>query len=206
MHTWVSFSVNESELERLKHALMLLSEAEKHLRTSSERSTWFTATLLQLGSIPSPDLSQSSSSRRQSSKTFKDDPSSASREFTARKHNSDVQYMPRKSTSPSSKQKTVIGNSKHKKDILSKLDHFILISKPSTSSAINNGAVPASTDDSIVGNMMVRCVNSGKLNDIWACCIGRCHSKTLRQLLHNHGQLVSICEVEGKLRFFNTTE
>jgi hypothetical protein len=46
---------------------------------------------------------------------------------------------------------------------------------------------------------MFRCIDSGKLCDIWACCIERCHSKTLRQLLHDHGKLVSISEVQGKL-------
>ncbi|KAK4476795.1 hypothetical protein RD792_015955 [Penstemon davidsonii] len=65
--------ISERELDRLKHALKLLSEAEKHLRVSSERSTWFTATLLQLGSVPSPDRTQSGSSRRQSSKATEDD-------------------------------------------------------------------------------------------------------------------------------------
>ncbi|KAK1383628.1 hypothetical protein POM88_021363 [Heracleum sosnowskyi] len=61
-------AVNEAELERLKHALKLLSEAEKHMRVSSERSTWFTATLLQLGSVPSPDPTQSGRSRGQTRK------------------------------------------------------------------------------------------------------------------------------------------
>jgi hypothetical protein len=56
-----------------------------------------------------------------------------------------------------------------------------------------------SSDDLIVGNTMFRCIDSGKLCDIWACCIERCHFKTLRQLLHDHGKFVSISEVQGKL-------
>ncbi|KAL7589762.1 hypothetical protein Lser_V15G36482 [Lactuca serriola] len=56
-------SLTEAGIERLKHALKLLSESEKQLRLSSERSTWFTATLLQLGSVPSADLTPSRSSR-----------------------------------------------------------------------------------------------------------------------------------------------
>ena len=191
--------MNESELERLKHALKLLSEAEKQLRTSSERSTWFTATLLQLGSMPSPDLTQSGSSRRQSCKTTEDDPSSASRDATASKHKSDLQYMPRKSTSPVSQQKAVNGNSGHQKDISSNIDGLSLKSKPSNRPVIDDGSTIVSSDDLMVGNAMFRCIDSGKLHDIWARCIGRCHSKTLRQLLHNHGKLVSICEVEGEL-------
>lgn len=182
-------SLNESELERLKNALKLLSEAEKQLRTSSERSTWFTATLLQLGSTPSPDLTQSSSSRRQSCKTTEDDPSSVSRDITSGMHKSDPQYMPRKSAYTASQQR----------DISSKIDGFSLKSKPSNSPVIDDGSMVVSSDDLMVGNTVFRCIDSGKLSDIWVHCIGRCHSKTLRQLLHNHGKLVSVCEVEGVL-------
>nr|KAJ0197191.1 hypothetical protein LSAT_V11C700364370 [Lactuca sativa] len=57
---------DEAEIERLKHALKLLSESEKQLRLSSERSTWFTTTLLQLGSVPSADPTPSGSSRTSS--------------------------------------------------------------------------------------------------------------------------------------------
>ncbi|XP_062095413.1 protein STICHEL isoform X2 [Humulus lupulus] len=157
-------NLTEAELERLKHALKLLSDAEKQLRISSERSTWFTATLLQLGSVPSPDPNHSGSSRRQSYKTTDDDPSSASREANVYRHKSDAQYLPHKSTSP-------VG---HKK-------------------------ANASCDDVTVGNMIIRCINSEKLDSVWARCIERCHSKTLRQLLHGHGRLVSISELEGVL-------
>lgn len=194
--TWISCSVNETELERLKNALRLLSEAEKQLRTSSERSTWFTATLLQLGSVPSSDLTQSSSSRRQSCKTTEDDPSSTSRDITSFKHKSDLQYTPHNSTSPASHQKAVNGISGLQMDTSS------LKSKPSNSPVINDGSTVVSSDDLIVGNAMFRCIDSGKLCDIWACCIEKCHSKTLRQLLHNHGKLVSISEVQGKLIVF----
>ncbi|KAK7363909.1 hypothetical protein VNO77_06070 [Canavalia gladiata] len=192
-------SLNESELERLKNALKLLSEAEKQLRTSSERSTWFTATLLQLGSVASPDLTQSGSSRRQSGKTTEDDPSSASRDATSCKPKSDLQYMPRKSTYAASQQKTVNDNSSNQKDISSKIDGFTLKSKPANSLVIEDGSTVVSSDDLMVGNRMFRCIDSGKLSEIWMHCIGRCHSKTLRQLLHNHGKLVSVCEVEGIL-------
>lgn len=190
---WISCSVNEAELERLKNALKLLSEAEKQLRTSSERTTWFTATLLQLGSVPSSDITQSSSSRRQSYKTTEDEPSSASREATSFKHKSGLQYMSQKSTPTASHQKAVNGSSGLQ------IDGFSLKSKPSNSPVINDGSTVVSSDDLIVGNTMFRCIDSEKLCDIWACCIERCHSKTLRQLLQDYGKLVSISEVQGKL-------
>lgn len=200
MHSCVSCLVNKSELGRLKHALKLLSEAEKQLRTSSERSTWFTATLLQLGSMPSPDLTQSGSGRRQSCKTSDYDPSSTSREVTALNHIAGVRHISQKTTSPLLQQRPLNGISRHQWDGSSKSDGFSSSSKPSSSTVLgDDDATPASSDDLIIGNMMLRCVNSGKLNDIWASCIERCHSKTLKQLLLNHGKLVSICEVEGNL-------
>lgn len=192
-------SVTEAELERLKHALKLLSEAEKQLRISSERSTWFTATLLQLGSVPSPDLTHSGSSRRQSSKTTEYDPSSASREATAYKQRSDAQYMPQ--TSPAM-QKSVNCNSNHQGELL-RNDGLGFNSKFSNGQLIDDGDSTASHDDIMVGNMTLRCTNPEKLDNIWARCIERCHSKTLRQLLDAHGKLVSISEVEGKFIIFH---
>ncbi|KAG6652329.1 protein STICHEL [Carya illinoinensis] len=197
-------SLTELEMERLKHALKLLSEAEKQLRVSSERSTWFTATLLQLGSIPSPDFSHSGSSRRQSCKATEDDPSSASREATAYKQKWDAHHTPRKPTSPASLQKAVSGNPNHLRELLSGVDGFSSNSNPklSQSQSVDGGASAASCDNIMVGNMMFRCINLEKLNDVWASCIERCHSKTLRQLLAVHGKLVSISEVEGFLVAF----
>ncbi|KAK1352126.1 Protein STICHEL like [Heracleum sosnowskyi] len=162
-------SLNEAELERLKHALKLLSEAEKHLRVSSERSTWFTATLLQLGSIPSPEPTQSVSSRRQSSRTTDEDPSSTSKEVISQNLKPDTLYTSRRSTSPMS-----LYNAAHRK---------------STSQDD-----PLSTSH---GNFVAETTKTNMLDDIWNRCIERCHSKTLRQLLHNYGKLVSISEVEG---------
>lgn len=51
-------------MRRLQQALKILSDAEKQLRLSSERSTWFTAALLQLGSGHSAEFTQSSSSSK----------------------------------------------------------------------------------------------------------------------------------------------
>ncbi|XVF75108.1 hypothetical protein PTKIN_Ptkin13bG0161500 [Pterospermum kingtungense] len=192
-------ALTEAELERLKDALKLLSEAEKQLRVSSERSTWFTATLLQLGSLPSPDLSHSGSSRRQSSKTTEDDPSSTSREATAYKLKLGTQYMPWKSTSPASFHKSVNGNTIHQREIVSRVDGYGSNCKPSHGRIMDSGALPASCDNNLSGNMVLACRNSEKLDDIWAKCIDKCHSKTLRQLLHSHGKLLSLAEDGGIL-------
>ncbi|PSS21670.1 Protein STICHEL like [Actinidia chinensis var. chinensis] len=161
-------SLNEAELNRLKQALKLLSEAEKHLRVSSERSTWFTATLLQLGSVVSSDATQSGS-RRQSSKTTEGDPSSASRE---------AHFPPLKSTSPISLPKSAIQNLPNHEDPFLLNNAMNTNSKHTQSRFISGGP-------------------SDKLDDIWVRCIERCHSKTLRQLLLTYGKLISISEVEG---------
>ncbi|KAK4846413.1 hypothetical protein QYF36_016933 [Acer negundo] len=190
--------LNEAELERLKHALKLLSEAEKQLRVSSERSTWFTATLLQLGSVPSPDLTLSGSSRRQSSKTTEEDPSSTSRDATVYKRKSGSQYMHRNSASPASLCEAVNGNSSLKGELLARTDGYSSHSKPH-SRLKDGGALTASHDNNMVGNMIIARQNSDKLCEIWAKSIERCHSKTLKQLLWVHGKLWSISEVEGVL-------
>ncbi|KAL7235577.1 hypothetical protein ACSBR1_018965 [Camellia fascicularis] len=192
-------SLTEPELDRLKNALKLLSEAEKQLRVSSERSTWFTATLLQLGSVSSSDATQSGSSRRQSSKTTEDDPSSAIREtIMSQKQRLDSHYTPQKSTSPSSLPKGALHNSTNQED------HFLLtngtnINSEQTQSHFMNGGDQSavSHDDVVVGSLISRCINSVKLDDIWVRCIERCHSKTLQQLLLTHGKLISISEIEG---------
>ncbi|XP_050237138.1 protein STICHEL [Mercurialis annua] len=185
-------SLTEAELERLKHALKLLSEAEKQLRVSSDRSTWFTATLLQLGSVASPDLTQSSSSRRQSSRTTEDDPSSASREVPVHKQKTNAHYLSRRSSSPASLYKEINGKSSHQGE-------YGINSKLPTSRSIDSCTSSTSRDDELVQNMLFRQRNADKLDRIWEKCIANCHSNTLKQLLHTHGKLFSLSEVEGAL-------
>ncbi|XP_010476500.1 PREDICTED: protein STICHEL-like 1 [Camelina sativa] len=176
-------NLTEADMERLKHALKLLSEAEKQLRVSTDRSTWFIATLLQLGSMPSPGTTHTGSSRRQSFRATEDPPSSISREVTAYKQRLGLQCSSN-STSPTSMRKS--GN----------LVHEVKLS--STSSEVVESDT-ASHDDTTASTMTLTCRNSEKLNDIWIKCVDKCHSKTLKQLLYAHGKLLSISEVEGIL-------
>ncbi|XP_008452189.2 protein STICHEL [Cucumis melo] len=192
-------SLSEAEVERLKHALKFLSEAEKQLRVSSERSTWFTATLLQLGSISSPDFTQTGSSRRQSCKTTDDDPSSTSNGTIAYKQKSFAQLMPPNLGSPASLCNLKNGNYNNQADMVSMVDNLIYNSKPTHKQFIEGKDLSFSREDVTLRNMVVRSKNSEKLNSIWVHCIERCHSKTLRQLLYAHGKLLSISESEGTL-------
>ncbi|KAK9095752.1 hypothetical protein Sjap_021249 [Stephania japonica] len=164
-------SLTEAELERLKQALKLLLEAEKQLRTSSERSTWFTAALLQLGSVQSPDPTNSSSSRQQNSKSSGDNPSGSSLDYTFKKQ-PHSQYMLRDSITSSSSMATAVGHS---------------------------GSSGTPCEENRIGSKVIRCLRPDKLDQIWEHCIDRCHSKTLKQLLHVHGRLLSISEIDGVL-------
>lgn len=175
--------VTEAELERLKHALKLLSESEKQLRLSSERSTWFTATLLQLGSVPSADPTPSGSSRRQSSRTTDDDPSATFKDIYFQKQKAVSQYTPQKST-PMYPPKPNYRQSASPEGTPIPMRQILNEDGPSVSHENN----------SIRGRS-----NSNILDDIWVSCIEKCHSKTLRQLLHTYGNLVSISEDKGMI-------
>ncbi|KAK6119106.1 hypothetical protein DH2020_047149 [Rehmannia glutinosa] len=181
-------SLTERELERLKHALTLLSEAEKHLRLSSERSTWFTATLLQLGSLPSPDRKTlSTSSRRQSSNTTEEDHISMHKEATPQKQRN-AQFVP---------EKAAFSNSISKEKPVSLTGAVSLDSKNNQSQFIDGENLTVPHDDCKSGGTTLTCTESKMLIDIWLKCIEKCHSKTLRQLLHSYGKLVLISEMKG---------
>ncbi|KAK9167832.1 hypothetical protein Scep_003023 [Stephania cephalantha] len=164
-------SLTEAELQRLKQALKLLLEAEKQLRTSSERSTWFTAALLQLGSVHSSDPTNTSSSRKQNSKSSVDNPSGSSLDYTLKKQ-PHSQYMLRDSITSLSSMATAVGHS---------------------------GSSGTPCEENRIGSKVIRCLRPDKLDHIWERCIDRCHSKTLKQLLHVHGKLLSISEIDGVL-------
>ncbi|KAH7670819.1 DNA polymerase III subunit gamma/ tau protein [Dioscorea alata] len=139
-------SLTEGELERLQQALKILSDAEKQLKVSSERSTWFTAALLQLGS------------------------------------GHDAQQTPAISHELSTVLMRITGRS------------------PTPHGHRRSESFPSqllpSKDQSTDHEM------SKDLAEIWKRCIERCHSKKLRELLYDHGKLVSITESEGILVAF----
>ncbi|GAB4847429.1 hypothetical protein Ancab_026486 [Ancistrocladus abbreviatus] len=191
-------SLTDAELEKLKHALKLLSEAEKQLRVSSERSTWFTATLLQLGSATSPEFTLSGSSRRQSSKTTEEDPSTASRDAPGHLLKSDTEFVPQRLGS-ALLSKEGKPNSSHLGDRFLLMDGASSNSKTIHSQSVDSVDTAALHDDLVDGNMTVRCTDLDMLDDLWLQCIKRCHSKTLRQLLNQHAKLVSISEEDGVL-------
>ena len=70
--------------------------------------------------------------------------------------------------------------------------------KPTCSRSVVSSASTTSDEDIIAGSKDSKYISQEKLDDIWEICVDRCHSKTLRKLLHAHAKLVSISEVEGK--------
>ncbi|CAN8266757.1 unnamed protein product [Cochlearia groenlandica] len=191
-------NLTEADMEGLKHALKLLSEAEKQLRISNDRSTWFTATLLQLGSMPSPGTTHTgSSSRRHSSRATDDDPSSISREVMAYKQRIGGLHFSKPASPASNRKKSGIHSYEAKP--FSKVIDNTCYKSSSSSQVQESEASIDSHDNSDASTLMLAQRSSEKLNDIWSKCIERCHSKTLRQLLFTHGKLISISEVEGIL-------
>ncbi|XP_068652966.1 protein STICHEL-like [Aristolochia californica] len=167
-------SLSETELERLKRALKILSEAEKQLRQSSERSTWFTAALLQLGAGSSPDATYSCSSSKQSLKNAKDDFSDSTTEGSTHGKKPDMHVLMRSRSASMFRSPSPVGD---KSSSMLMAEHLKI------------DALSASFS----------CMGRDKLDEIWRRCIEKCHSKTLRQLLCSHGKLVSMLEAEGVL-------
>jgi hypothetical protein len=80
--------VAETGMRRLRHALKILSEAEKHLRASKNQSTWVTVALLQFGSVESSLLESNDMQSRASYSRGKYSPDcylNATKGLTARK-------------------------------------------------------------------------------------------------------------------------
>ncbi|KAH0939635.1 hypothetical protein HID58_007096 [Brassica napus] len=159
-------NLSEADMEGLKHALKLLSEAEKQLRVSNDRSTWFTATLLQLGSMPSPGTTLTGcSSRRQSSRATDDDPSSVSREVMAYKQSIGGLHFS-KSASPKRS-----GKHTHEASSFSRVIDNTCYKASSSSQTPEREASNASHGNSTASTMMLTQRSSEKLNEIWRKCI-----------------------------------
>jgi len=190
--------VTDAELERLQQALRILSDAEKQIRLSSERSTWFTAALLQLGSGHNSEITQSRCSSKQSAKATSETMMEAVRESSASRTTSH-----QLSTFPDSKKivdlKTTSGHS-------SPQGLASLSSRMRPNENMIYGEC-RSVDRTLLDSAQIsisseqKAMNSGisdNLTRIWRKCIENCHSKTLRQLLYDHGKLASVKEWEGK--------
>lgn len=191
-------SLTDAELERLQQALKILSDAEKQIRLSSERPTWFTAALLQLGSGHSSDINQPKSSTQEHPTAANDAMSEAARESSPSRTVShslssfgiSKKALDHKTISVQSSPQVLASHSS-----MSRMNEFLFYGDcrfvdrvPLNSNQLD--------DDCFQQRALVN-VNSDSLSRIWLRCIENCHSKTLQQLLLDHGKLVSIRHFEG---------
>uniref|UniRef100_A0ACD5W833 Uncharacterized protein n=1 Tax=Avena sativa TaxID=4498 RepID=A0ACD5W833_AVESA len=190
-------NLTDAELDRLQQALKILSDAEKQIRLSSERSTWFTAALLQLGCGHSADMNQPRSSTRKNPKAAYDTVTEAGRESSSSRTASNSlsafgvskkAVAPKASSVQSSPQALASYSSR------SRLNNILAYGECRSVDRI--------LQDSDKMNICVEQrplvnENSDNLAQIWIRCIENCHSNTLQQLLLDHGKLVSIRQCEG---------
>ncbi|XP_057822360.1 protein STICHEL-like 3 isoform X1 [Cryptomeria japonica] len=207
-------TLSKEEMERLRQALKTLSEAEKQLRLSSDRTTWLTAALLQLAPDQSYMLPSSSAGT-----SFRQRP-------IARNHTSEKQITDRESVDARRDHKDDMLENTHIKDFRSKKD---IISAKSTkdpgpvsrggsrakaSSSIlseRNKSFEHNVDSKIIGkkampttsfaySMEVNeaglrqfiCRSPTKLEDIWERVLEKIHTNSLKQFLRVQGKLFSV--------------
>jgi len=196
-NTFLPSVVTDAELERLQQALRILSDAEKQIRLSSERSTWFTAALLQLGSGHNSEIIQSRSSSKQSVKATSETMMESVRESSASRTTSHPLFTFRDSKKALDL-KTTSGHSSPQGPSLSSRmkpnDNIIYGECRSVDRALLDSAQTSIPSEQRPTNSGI----SDNLTRIWMKCIENCHSKTLRQLLYDNGKLASVKECEGK--------
>lgn len=197
-------NITDAELERLQQALKILSDAEKQIRLSSERSTWFTAALLQLGSGHDSEITHSRSSK-QSAKATSETMLEAVRESSASRSVSHPLFTIRGSRKTLDHRTASGHSSPHDLASLSSRmrpsDNLIYGECRSVDRVLLDSAQASnSTEQKPIIN------GSSDLAQIWRKCIDNCHSKTLQQLLSDHGKLASIKEFEGYLVAFISFE
>ncbi|KAH9287616.1 hypothetical protein KI387_031733, partial [Taxus chinensis] len=219
-------ALTEEELERLRRALKILSEAEKQLRVSNDQTTWLTAALLQFGSGRSHLVPTSSgTSVTQSPAVVKKRNNNGllhcgsssqqlldnQEQFEASLEHMDSVAMPN----------SVVGNadgSTNKAHITFFNESCKGISDSSIKAQIHElgysprlGSCGRSFLDGIddsndSAQPDFSCMSPSKLDDLWRRTIEECRSKTLRQLC-TQGKLVSVSMGRGfaivQLEFWN---
>ncbi|KAF0895235.1 hypothetical protein E2562_008573 [Oryza meyeriana var. granulata] len=190
-------NITDAELERLQQALKILSDAEKQIRLSSERSTWFTAALLQLGSGHNSEIIQSRSNSKQSAKATSETVMDAVRESSASRTATHPLFTLRGSrktldlrtaSGHSSPQGLVSVSSRMRAN-----DNLKYAECRSVDRVLQDSA---QTSNSSERRPMTN-GSSDNLARIWRKCIDNCHSKTLKQLLCDHGKLASVKDCGG---------
>lgn len=219
-------ALTEDDLERLRRALRILSEAEKQLRASNDQTTWLTAALLQFAPSRSPlFLNSAGTSVIQSPITLKnrngrellcfESPNrqkwDKAKHFDAQPEQLDWRTVKNsRESNRNGSLKTLCFMDCHGENKgmpLSNLHACPHISdySPTLSGSVGGfptservGGSPPNMDESgDSGQTDVRSIDTNKLDDIWKSTIEECPSSTLRKLLHTEGKLLSVSAAKG---------
>jgi hypothetical protein len=172
--------------------MKILSEAEKQVRVSNDRTTWLTAALLQLGPDPricttSFPASCAGTSVTQSPVAL-DDNEGADFEYVSsgrRTWEENTTNGPNTSSEPPCTSSKVQREAPPYQPTLGQL--------PQTQ-AERRQCHQHQPDDLLNPSHIL---SSAKLDDIWYQMLQRCWPLTLRQLLNTHGKLISISLTDG---------
>lgn len=201
-------ALTEEELERLRRALKILSEAEKQLRVSNDQTTWLIAALLQFGCGRSLLLPTSAgTSVTQSPVAVKE----RNENGFLYSDSSSRQVLDKQQFGASLEQldSTVLKSSAGNKNNSLKKAQIMYSNEGNKGAQIHasgcspvlggcEGNFPRSiNDNSDAAQPELSCLSPAKLDDIWRRTIEECRSNTLRQLLHTQAKLVSVFIGEG---------
>eukprot|EP01018_Ginkgo_biloba_P015202 Gb_11110 [translate_table: standard] len=202
--------LSKEEMERLRQALKTLSEAEKQLRLSNDRTTWLTAALLQLA--PDQSYMLPSSSAGTSFPQSPIAPNYASEKeiagkdsMSARRNQQDnrSEKMQRVNFSRTKRESITRGpgSTNHggcsTKDHSSTLEGKKKLDNGMDSEIINEKDLPTSSyayslDINKAGRKQFICRSPSKLEDIWEKVLENIHSNALKQFMCFQGKLYSI--------------
>lgn len=201
-------ALTEEELERLRRALKILSEAEKQLRVSNDQTTWLIAALLQFGcgrSLLLPTSAGTSVTQSPVAVKERNENGFLYSDSSSRQVLDKQQF----GTSLEQLDSTVLKSSAGNKNNSLKKAQIMYSNEGNKGTQIHasgcspvlggcEGNFPRSiNDNSDAAQPELSCLSPAKLDDIWRRTIEECRSNTLRQLLHTQAKLVSVFIGEG---------
>lgn len=213
-------ALTEEELERLRRALKILSEAEKQLRVSNDQTTWLTAALLQFGSgrshlVPTSagtSVTQSPVAVKERNNNSVVYCGSSARNMSDKQNQFEASFELLDSVAMS---KSMTGNANCNPN-----KAHMFLSEANKGASVSNikgqihalgnhrGALSIFNDNSNgSAQPEFNCMSPNRLDDLWRRTLEECRSNTLRQLLCTQGKLVSVSIGKGfaivQLEFWN---
>eukprot|EP00250_Pteridium_aquilinum_P019369 c24402_g1_i2 orf=567-4400(-) len=198
-------ALSEEELERLRFALQVLSDAEKQLRAASnDRTTWLTAALLQLGPARPCAIVVSTSGTSGAASPIVKASSNGSRQVLKiingrNNHKSMVKGSSQKKAHSLTTMKSKNRSSRSSFEVQV---HPEDTSKLSSAASRDPSNVKVRANASASNKKRITMVGPGNLESIWWNVLERCKSPSIRQLLQSHGKLLAVSiSADGALVF-----